>query len=319
MALKYNSSVGAVLTLYQRDGSGNYNPTGQTATSTGAGSFTVNGVPSTNVNCFQVGVQDGCGGTELRSAGVCSIPVSVSAGDKQNTVTWPAYPGTDPTRIYRINRDGSPVGSRTSSAPLVDAANIQCGVKYCYDVSLKLDNNYGTMIYSAPVCVVGVNNEPPKPPTKAFVSVEADGVKLQASLPATVPTAYTLLVTRADGPGGPFLPIGQVSTDRSYTDKTANSAVQSYCYRTAIQNNCGIISDYTSPACTVHLTTPDNNALTWTAFSPFSGSAAAGYQVIKVDPTTGLSDKIDVGGNTRWEPNPNQNRYPNLHVPDCGL
>ncbi|MBO0937604.1 gliding motility-associated C-terminal domain-containing protein [Fibrella sp. HMF5335] len=306
VALKYGSSAGAVVTLYQRDGSGNYNPTGQTATSTGSGVFTINGVPSTNVNCFQVGVQDACGGTELRSAGVCSIPVSVSPGDKQNTVTWPVYGGTDPIRIYRINSNGSPVGSRPSSAPFVDAANIQCGVNYCYDVSLRLDNNTGTMVYSAPVCVVGINNEPPKPPIKAFVSVEADGVKLQASLTATAPSTYTLLITRADGPGGPFTPLAQVSADRSYTDKTANSATQGYCYRTAIQNNCGITSDYTAPACTVHLTTPDNNALTWTAFSPFSGSAVAGYQVIKIDPTTGLSDKIDVGSNTRWEPDPNQ-------------
>lgn len=306
VGLKYQSSAGAVVTLYQRDGSGKYNPTGQTATSTGSGMFTINGVSSTNLNCFKVGVEDGCGNGQLQSTGVCSIPVSVSAGDKQNTVTWPTYAGTDPIRIYRINSNGSPVGSRTSSVPFVDAANIQCGVRYCYDVSLRLDNNYSTMVYSAPVCVVGINNEPPKPPTKAFVSVEADGVKMQASLPATVPTAYTLLVTRADGPGGPFSPIGQAITDRSYTDKTANSATQSYCYRTAIQNNCGTISDYTAPSCTVHLTTPDNNALTWTALSPFSGTGVTGYQVIKIDPTTGLSDKIDVGGNTRWEPNPNQ-------------
>ncbi len=305
VGLKYQSSVGAVVTLYQRDGSGKYNPTGQTATSTGAGSFTINGVPSTNINCFQVGVQDACGSTELRSAGVCSIPVSVSAGDKQNTVTWPVYAGTDATRIYRINRDSSPVGTRTSSTPLIDAAGIQCGVKYCYTAELSF-NSASTVVKSAPICVIGQNNEPPKPPTKSFVSVEADGVKLQASLPATVPTAYTLLVTRADGPGGPFLPIGQAITDRSYTDKTANSAAQSYCYRTAIQNNCGVISDYTAPSCTVHLTTPDNNALTWTALSPFSGTGVAGYQVIKIDPTTGLSDKIDVGRNTRWEPSPNQ-------------
>ncbi|MBO0932205.1 T9SS type B sorting domain-containing protein [Fibrella aquatilis] len=301
--LKYQASAGATVTLYQRDGSGNYVPTGQTA-ATGGGTFTINGVPAANMNCFQLGVQDACGGAELKSAGVCSVPLSVSAGDKQNIVTWPAYSGTDKPRFYRMTRNSAPLGSATGS-PFTDANGIQCGVNYCYSAELSF-NTASTIVRSAPVCVVGKNNEPPKPPTKAFVSVEGDGVKLQASLPATVPTAYTLLVTRADGPGGPFTPIGQVSTDRNYTDKTANSAAQSYCYRTAIQNNCGVTSDYTAPSCTVHLTTPDNNALTWTALSPFSASSVAGYQVIKIDPTTGLSDKIDVGGNTRWEPNPNQ-------------
>ena len=258
------------------------------------------------MNCFQVGVQDACGGTELRSAGVCSIPLSVSAGDKQNTVTWPTYGGTDSPRLYRFSRDNTPLTNRSAPATtLSDATNIRCGVNTCYSVELTF-NTTSTIVRSAPVCVTSINNEPPKPPTKAFVSVEADGVKLQASLPATVLTAYTLLVTRADGPGGPFSPIGQTITDRSYTDKSANSAAQSYCYRAAIQNNCGLTSDYTAPSCTVHLTTPDNNALTWTALSPFSGTVVAGYQIIKIDPTTGLSNKLDVGGNTRWEPTANQ-------------
>ena len=298
--LKYQASAGAIVTLYQRNAAGNYVATGQTA-ATGGGSFTVNGVPATNVNCFQLGVQDACGGAELKSAGVCSIPLSASAGDKQNKVTWPAYGGTDTPRFYRMTRNSAPVGNAIGS-PFTDANGIQCGVNYCYTTELNF-NTSSTIVRSAPVCVVGQNNEPPLPPTKAFVSVEADGVKLQASLPATTPTAYTLLVSRADGPGGPFTPIGQASTDRSYTDKTANSGAQSYCYRAAIQNNCGVISDYTAPSCTVHLTTPGNNALDWTALSPFSGSSVTGYQVIKIDPTTGLSDKIDVGGNTHWEPN----------------
>ena len=304
VGLKYQSTLGAVLTLYQRDGSGKYNSTGQTATSTGSGVFTINGASSANVNCFQIGVQDACGGTETRSSEVCSVPLSVSAGERQNIVTWPAYAGKDTPRFYRMTRNGAPMGSATGS-PFTDANGVECGINYCYTTELSF-NTASTIVRSAPVCVVGQNNEPPKPPTKVFVSVEADGVKLQASLPATLPTTYTLLVTRADSPGGPFVPIGQAITDRSYTDKTANSAAQSYCYRTAIQSDCGKLSDYTAPSCTVHLTTPDNNALTWTAFSPFSGTGVAGYQVIKIDPTTGLSDKIDVGGNTRWEPRPNQ-------------
>lgn len=305
VSLKYQSSA-ATVTLYKRDGSGSYVPTGQTDASTGGGSFTINGAPATAQNCFQVGVQDACGGPEVRSAGVCSIPMSVSAGDKQNDLSWPVYGGTDDPRLYRLSRNNAPLTNRPgNSTSYTDAGGIQCGVSYCYSAELSF-NSASTIVKSAPVCVIGKNNEPPLPPTKAFVSVESDGVKVQASLPTTVPTAYTLLVTRADGPGGPFSPIGQVSIDRSYTDKTANSAAQSYCYRTAIQNNCGIISTYTAPACTVHLTTPDNNALTWTAISPFSSSGVAGYQVIKIDPTTGLSDKIDVAGNTRWEPDPKQ-------------
>jgi gliding motility-associated-like protein len=134
------------------------------------------------------------------------------------------------------------------------------------------------------------------------VSVQSDGVNVQSTLPTVgLPSPYTLVVSRADGSGSGFTPLG-ISNDRSFLDKTAEISSQSYCYQTALRNACGVLSKPSPSACTILLTKKPDGSIAWTSASPFSNEPPQTYQVIFIDPITGASDKKQLGTVTSYTP-----------------
>lgn len=295
--INFQGASGYNLELYKKAAGGIYAPTGLTGVS--GGTFTIPALP-TDVNCFQVVATDGCGNSSLRSAEVCSVVITAKAEDRKNTVTWAPYAGTDAVRFYRVTKNGIPAGLGTS--PYTDATNITCGKNYCY--SLEVVTQGTTTVKSASVCVTGIDNGTVASPVSAYVSVEPTSVKVQATLPTLgLPSPYTLVISRAAGVGGAFAPIG-TSNDRSYVDLTAQTNSQSYCYQTAIQNSCGVLSTPTPSACTILLTKTADGKLTWTPNSPYSNEPPQSYQIIFIDPLTGASDKKPLGNVTTYRPDP---------------
>ena len=295
--INYQGPDGFNLELYQKGAGNTYTPTGLTGTS--GGFFTVPASPST-VNCFQVVAKDVCGGAERRSSRVCSLVLTAEAGDRRNVISWEPYAGDGTVRLYRGYKDGSPAWSGPTS-PYTDNVDVTCGKTNCYALEATVGP---TIVRSMSTCVSGTNNSSVASPTSTYVLVQPNGVNIQATLPTVgLPSPYTLIVTRSDGSGGAFTPLG-VSDDRSYIDATAETNSQSYCYQTAIRNSCGVVSKPTPAACTILLTKKADGSLTWTSASPYSDQPPQSYQVIFIDPLTGASDKKPLGNVTAYKPDP---------------
>ncbi|MBO0952100.1 T9SS type B sorting domain-containing protein [Fibrella forsythiae] len=298
---------GYSLELYQKDAGGIYAPTGLTGTS--GGSFSIPANPAT-ANCFQLVAKDACGGSERRSTEVCSLVITGTAEDKQNVLKWQPYAGKGGTfDTYRVYRNsGPPIFSARNQAinAYTDIGNITCNKSYCYILEAIIRNTTTspTTVRSMSTCVSGSDNGSVVSPTSAYVSVQPNGVNVQATLPTLgLPSPYTLVITRADGAGSAFNPLG-IGDDRSYLDATAQTNSQSYCYQVAIRNSCGALSKPTAPACTILLTKNPNGSISWTSASPYSNEPPQNYQVIFIDPVTGASDKKSLGNVTTYQPDP---------------
>ncbi len=310
ITIGYQAGNGITAQLYQKDANGIYVATGQNGN--GSSPFVVN-TNTKQVQCFQVAAQDACNSPGVRSSEVCSIVLDVKAINKQNDLSWTAYQGTvTPTqsfRFYRINRNGSPSGgtitNRTTST-YADADKIECGTPYCYTVEATVGP---TVITSGATCVTGINSEVPGDFRNVTVSVESGQPRLVMSLPTSGTTvSYTLQISRSDK-GGPFQSVGSVTNRNTFIDNTATVSGGSYCYQVTYQNNCGLTSAPSKPVCTVYLSSKSANSVDWTAEWPFLTGGVQSYVVEVIDSLNGTRREIPVGGNTRYEPDPND---PNL-------
>ncbi len=306
--ISYQGPTGFNLELYQKGAAGIYAPTGLTGTSGGV--FTVPALP-TSVNCFQVVAKDACGVAGRRSTEVCSLVLTGQAADRKNVLNWQPYAGVGGTfNTYKIYRNNDPSSTFSATDRLLtsntDLNEITCNKTYCYtlEATIKNANASTTVVRSMSTCLAGVDTGLADSPIATYVSVQSNGVNVQATLPAVAPPSpYTLVVTRSEGSGAVFSPLG-TSDDRSFIDQTAQTNSQSYCYQTAIRNACGSLSKASPPACTILLSRTANGSITWTSASPFSNEAPQEYQVIFIDPKTGASDKKQLGNVTTYQPDP---------------
>ncbi len=307
------ATPGDVVELLQKNGS-TFQPTGLTAMS--GASISVSGTSGTT-QCFQLQVKGGCA-TEL-SDEVCTLNLSAVSGNQQNTLTWQPYEGKGYVAFasgYSISRtDNGVTGSPTqistpstvSTRQLVDNNGIQCGVQYCYTLQARVltVSGFPTTVISSPVCVTGQSAALPAAPTNLQVSVADNGQIEVRNVTTGLPTAFTMLVLRADSPAGPFQQVGSVSNSTVFKDPGANPNAQSYCYQIVFQNNCGNVSTPSKPVCSVWLGSL-STGIDWTADSPFTPGTVSRYVLEIYDTGTNtLYKEIPLGGNTHYEPDPN--------------
>jgi gliding motility-associated-like protein len=114
-----------------------------------------------------------------------------------------------------------------------------------------------------------------------------------------------MLVLRADSPAGPFQQVGMATNTTIFRDKSADPNAQSYCYQIVFQNNCGNVSPPSRPACSIWLGSK-STGIDWTADSPFAPGTVSRYVLEIYDTQTNtLYREIPLGGNTHYEPDPN--------------
>ena len=308
--------------VQQRTATGTYQPTGQTAID---GQTITIKTDATQTQCFQLVATDNCGNV-TRSAEVCNLVLKAEAGDKRNTVSWLPYSGAGTFRIYRLTRNSNPLpltgATNKATATYSDTDNIQCNMPYCYAFEASVNAGAST-ITTAPVCVTGQNQDKPPVLTNLLVDVDDNG---QAQVRGILPTGngtssqYTLLVSRADKPGGPFTPVGEVTNNTVFRDPSANTSAQSYCYRITYRNACGIESAPSASACTVWLTSKSASGIDWTADSPFAPGTVASYRIEIYDDNGALVDQQSLGGNPHYDPDPNSpyRRYRIIALPGPG-
>lgn len=305
VSIRYQTSAGTSATLYRKDAGGTYVPTNLRGD--GSTPFTL-AADVRQVQCFQLRPDpDACGNVAANSDEVCSLVLNAQAVNQQNRLSWQPYAGSStPFRLYRITRDGVPIGGTISDRSVgqyTDAAGIECGQPYCYVLEAQAGP---TTVTSAPVCVTGINNEPPGALGDALVSVENGHPRLIVSLPATTSGtvgSYSLVVSRADGPSGTFQPVATLSTN-TFTDAGADALAGSYCYVVAYQNNCGLSSAPTRPVCTVFLK-DQPPGIAWTSDSPFTSGPVIGYTLEITDTTRSNRQQKDLGTNVAYTPDPN--------------
>ena len=309
ITIQYQAGTGVEVELFQKDGSGNYVSTGQKGTS--AGTFTVP-TDARQVQCFQVSAQDACSAAGKRSDEVGSLVLDAKAANKRNDLPWKPYAGTlsatTQFRRYRIYRNGSPGTTyfQQSVASHGDINRVECGTQYCYTIEATISGLVETVVTSAPVCVTGINGDLPNSLGNILVSVENNHPRLVATLPTTgTSSSYTLAVSRADGPSGTFQSVGTVTNKNTFTDETANASAGSYCYQLTYIANCGLASPPSQPVCTVFLASQSATTIDWTAASPFTPGSVSNYTVEVIDSVNGTKREIQMGGNLRYEPDPN--------------
>ncbi len=314
ITIQYQAIAGSTVQLHQKGADGVYAPTGQTSTGT---PFVVQ-TNTSQVQCFQVVAQDACNNAGQRSDEVCSMVLTAQATNRQNNLNWQPYAGTvsaqRPFRFYRLTRNGSPVGGTITNRNTSSSTdlNVQCGVQYCYAIEATIDGTNGlpqTIITSAPSCVTGINGEAPGSFRNVTVSVENGRPRLQAGLPLTgTSTSFTVVINRSSGSGASQT-VGTVTNRNTFIDESADPNAGSYCYTLTYINSCGLSSPPSAPVCTIHLSSKSNGSIDWTAESPFLPGPIAEYTVEVIDSVNNTKREIRVGGNTRYEPDPND---PNL-------
>ena len=306
ISIEYQAGTGVGVELLQKDASGVFGPTGKRAT--GAGTFSLQ-TNAKEEQCFQLVSQDACNSEGQRSDVVCSLVINAVAGNKKNDVTWKAYGGTVSTtsqfRRYRIARNGSPLITyfQQGVANHLDVNKIECGTQYCYTLEATITGSVETVVTSAPVCVTGLNGDVPGSFGDIIVSIESNHPRLVATLPIVgTSSSYTLAISRADGPSGPFQPVATVENRNTYVDQTADASKGSYCYQFTYLANCGLSSPPSAPVCSIFLGAPSSRGIEWTASSPFTPGTVTNYIVEVIDSLSGTKQEIQVGGNLRFEP-----------------
>ncbi len=272
------------------------------------GSNYIFALPTTTPQCFKVQAVSSCVAA-TSSQEYCTIVLDAKANPGQNNLSWTPYTGTSPTIFWRLLRNSAPVGipgnTNKATRTYTDQNGIRCNTPYCYQITAEAGR---TTIISNPICVTGISNNQPNSLSNITVSVQSNGqVEIRTTDPnPTGGGTYTLIVGRADSPGGPFREIGQATNQASFNDPTARTADQSYCYQLTLRNECGELSPPSSPACTVHLTSKTPSALDWSADSPFGNKPVVEYEVVFLDRDSGVEIKRQsVGGNTHFEPDRN--------------
>ena len=304
--MQVQANASDVIEIWQKNGT-TYQPTGITAVNGAMVSLSAN---TQQTQCYQLVVRDACDNL-VKSDEVCTINLNAVAGNKQNNLTWPAYQGTGTFLGYRIKRTAN--GNTTTLTPAnflnkatsshTDASNIQCGVQYCYTMEVMAGP---TLITSSQTCVTGLSQETVGAIPNMLVSVEDDGqIRIRALTPTTgATTNFSLIISRADTPAGPFQQIGFSSNNTIFFDKSANPNNQSYCYQVVYRNECGNESP-PSKSCTIWLTSK-GTGIDWTADSPFAPGTVTRYVLEIYDTATNtLYKEIPLGGNTHYEPDPN--------------
>lgn len=270
------------------------------------GSTYIFNLPTTTPQCFRVQSISGCV-APTSSQEYCTIVLDAKAVPGQNNVSWSPYTGSSPTVSWKLYRDRALLylNANKDTKAYTDQNGIRCNMPYCYQLTAEVGP---TLITSNPVCVTGISNNQPTSLSNVTVSVLGNG---QVSVRTFDPNptgggTYTLIVTRSNGPAGPFVEVGQATNQTTFDDPSARTADQSYCYQLTLRNECGQLSTPSAPACTVHLSSKTPGALDWTADSPFGSRPVSEYEIVFIDRNSGVEIKRQsVGGNTHFEPDRN--------------
>lgn len=308
VGLTYQGIEGVESEVLVKTGAGAYAPVNVKSSKGGQQLLTLPGLDPKQVHCLKIRTTDACGNFN-ESNEVCTVVVSGTAGNEQNALTWTLYPIATGFRRYQLSRNDNPLKTATTvDETSYTDTQVDCGVSYRYQVVATTDK---AISLSAPIEVTAKSDIKPGGISEAIVSVEQDGSVSLVAFPPTqggTPT-YKMIFERADGPGGTFKELGNSTNTNRYSDATAATSQQSYCYRIFYENSCGNRSEPSETICTVFLKKA-GSIIRWTSEVPFTDEVNS-YFVTKLN-KGGASSETGVGPNTTYDPqfdDPNEQEF----------
>ncbi len=309
VGLTFNGIEGVESEVLVKTGTGAYAPVNVKSTKGGTQELTLPSLDSKQVHCIKIRTSDACGNFN-ESNEVCTVVVNGKAEDERNLITWAQYPVTTGFMRFQLFRNDNPVQTATTVGNETSYADtrVECGVSYRYQVVATTDK---AISLSAPIEVVAKSDSKPDAISQAIVSVEQGGsVSLVAFPPAQGTTpSYKMIFERADSPNASFKEVGISTNINRYSDGTAATAQQSYCYRILYESACGKRSTPSEPICTVFLKNT-GNTIGWTSEAPFTDDVSS-YFVVKLNQGGGASE-TGVGSNVTYNPqftDPNEQEF----------
>lgn len=231
-----------------------------------------------------------CGLFSLRSADICSVPLTspLPPTPAINYLQWRTY--TAPPVSHRLsellkisNGEAEPSLQVNNSFAYQDNHG-DCSKRICYRIKVTYAGNNGGVNFSG----ISLSNqlcfdhrqELTDYPQNAFVSTEDQSNLVQFDAPVSSPyapdrwelfkydgSAYTLLETLPAGPASPRI------ADPAPVSKSEK-------YKLRYVDECENTSAFSPDLSSIYLTGDDNNVLHWTGDTPFADAGIRGYEVI---------------------------------------
>ncbi|MCY7352294.1 MAG: gliding motility-associated C-terminal domain-containing protein [Cytophagaceae bacterium] len=263
------------------------------------GATTLQGLNNqTTQYCFKVAnLTDACNPQPLESDELCSVPLTVTAQNQQNQITWTAYPTAPPLtpfRDYRITKNGNSYGLITQQSQTQSTdKQVECGVAYSYQVTARIGNMVSV---SERKTVTAINTAVPAQLTTVYATVEQGKILLIWQRPVGNFKAFT--VSRSGEASGNFQPVGDTTTNRYFDNVNPNQGP--YCYTIGYQDLCGNSAPPSQPVCPVFLQ-QQGSSLSWTPYQTFP-TGLLGYYLEQLDENGNVIGSLNMVSKTGYEP-----------------
>lgn len=257
---------------------------------------------NTNQYCVRMEARDACAAS-IMSDILCSVRLSASTGNLQNTISWSDYDAGGINRSsYTLQRDGFPLFPNASS-PTIDAT-VTCQTNYSYKLITTLNTTHSTgsahYIESVTLPVTAISTDIPLPGINLNSSFNTDN---SISYAWEVPFGenYNDGIVLENRNSNGFQPIGQAVPGTNTIDPRNLADLQSLCYTVDFANQCQNFSGNALPTCPpiLRLILNGNRAeLSWTSYSGYTSSGIAGYEVQVLDANFNVLRSELVGSST---------------------
>ncbi|QHL86141.1 T9SS type B sorting domain-containing protein [Nibribacter ruber] len=219
--------------------------------------------------CFRVRVINVCTGQEnIISNTVCTQELQVTAGDRQNLLTWQPNPSPGNVVNYQLLRGGQPLQNLVPAQRSYTDAQVACGRTYTYQLVTLLQN--GSLSVSLPVQVTTTGTTPPAAPLLLVSFNLQNQVQVETMVPAQE-TFKDQSIYRSQS-SGVFGLIFEKQPKNAVDASLANLSLKP-CYQTTYTDSCNITSARSNTACPVILTAESQQneqvRLAWTTYEGF--------------------------------------------------
>jgi gliding motility-associated-like protein len=263
---------------------------------------TLTGLDPTKRYCFRTKVMNTCNTAEYSKNEICSINLKATLNSTTEAdLRWnlPTSPAGIPLTL-KLQKDQEGCTTCGSSPPLASKTIvnytdkfINCTNKYKYFVTATYANiAIGTTSYPIKVISPQITVDPKSMATSikpdylfnvSYDIINDKDVKAIINIPSSSSSGankYTFF--RAENNSQNFIQLTTTNVN-SYLDVSITDTEKAYCYKYKIEDQCGITSDFSDPACTILLTSQTKNFVNWTPYeipaSMFTSATPQSYDV----------------------------------------
>ncbi|GAA4296532.1 gliding motility-associated C-terminal domain-containing protein [Nibribacter koreensis] len=219
--------------------------------------------------CFRVRVINVCTGQEdIISNMVCAQGLQVTAGDRQNIITWTANPSPGSVVNYQLLRGGQLYQNLLGTQTTFTDAQVACGRTYTYQLVALLNN--GSQSISLPVQIVTTGTTPPAAPFLLVSFNLQNQVQVESFIPAQETFKEQSIYRNLNN--GVFGLLSEKQA-KNAVDATLPTLTARPCYQTTYADSCSLTSARSNTACPAILTAERQQngqvKLSWSAYEGF--------------------------------------------------